>query len=238
MKPVAIFRHSPTEGPGYFAAYLKAHSIDWKLVKIDAGAAVPDSAGEFSGLAFMGGPMSVNDDLPWIPGALQLIRAAVEEGIPVLGHCLGAQLMSKALGGSVEPNPQKEIGWGRVDIADSEQARAWFGGTRSFLAFHWHGETFTIPPGAACIASSPHCLNQAFVLGPNLGMQCHVEMTPEMVRAWCESGKDEIACCACPTVQGAREIQDHLEPRTEALNAVAARLYDRWIEGLKDHPRR
>jgi GMP synthase-like glutamine amidotransferase len=232
MKPVAIFRHSPTEGPGYFATYLQAHALEWKLVKIDAGEAMPVSIGEFSGLAFMGGPMSVNDDLPWIEGALRLIRAAVEAGVPVLGHCLGAQLMAKALGGTVGPNPAKEIGWGRVDVAGSEEARAWFGETRSFLAFHWHGETYTLPPGAACIASSPQCGNQAFVLERHLGMQCHVEMTPEMIHAWCESGSDELARCACPTVQGAQEIQAHLQPRVAALNAVAARLYDRWLSGL------
>ena len=233
MKPVAIFRHSPGEGPGYFATYLQAHSLDWKLVSIDAGEPVPASAGGFSGLAFMGGPMSVNDDLPWIAGVLRLIRTAVDAGVPVLGHCLGAQLMSKALGGVVGPNPVKEIGWGRVDVADSEAARAWFGATRSFLSFHWHGETYTLPPRAACIASSPHCPNQAFVLGPHLGMQCHVEMTAEMIRAWCESGRAELARCACATVQDAREIQAQLQPRAAALNAVAARLYERWITGLK-----
>jgi len=233
MKPVAIFRHSPAEGAGYFATYLEGHSLAWKLVKVDSGDALPVSADEFSGLAFMGGPMSVNDDLPWIPRALQLIRAAVQADVPVLGHCLGAQLMSKALGGTVGPNPQKEIGWGRVDVADSEDARAWFGATRGFLSFHWHGETYTLPPGAVCIASSPYCRNQAFVLGKSLGMQCHVEMTPEMIRAWCESGKQEIARCVCPTVQTAREIEAHLQPRVAVLNGVAARLYDRWIEGLK-----
>lgn len=232
VKPVAIFRHSPTEGPGYFAAYLEARSIEWQLVKIDAGEAVPASAGEFSGLVFMGGPMSVNDDLPWIPGVLQLIRDAVRQQVPVLGHCLGAQLMSKALGGTVVASQRKEIGWGRVDIANNEQARAWFGDTRSFLAFHWHGETFSIPPGAVCIASSPHCDNQAFVLDRHLGMQCHVEMTPEMIRAWCESGKEELARCASPTVQGASEIEAQLQPRVEVLHAVAARLYQRWISGL------
>ena len=233
MKPVAIFRHSPTEGPGYFAAYLERHRIDWKLIEVDAGEAVPGSANAFSGLVFMGGPMSVNDDLPWIPKLLQLIRAAAGEGVPVLGHCLGAQLMSKALGGSVGRNPQKEIGWGRVNVADNEEARAWFGATRSFLSFHWHGETSTIPPAAVRIASSPSCANQAFALGRHLGMQCHVEMTPEMIRAWCESGEKELARSVCPTVQNAREIEAHLQPRVGALNAVAARLYDRWIAGLK-----
>lgn len=234
MGPVAIFRHSPTEGPGHFSTFLEKHSIDWTLVKIDAGEALPASAREFSGLVFMGGPMSANDALPWIPGALRLIRAAAEQQIPVLGHCLGAQLMSKALGGTVGANPCKEIGWGRVDVAAGEQARDWFGDTRSFLAFHWHGETFTLPPGAVCIASSPHCANQAFVLGRHLGLQCHVEMTAQMVRDWCETGKEELLHCACPTVQGAREIQSHSGARISTLNTVAERLYQRWIGGLKD----
>ena len=237
MKPVAIFRHSLSEGPGYFATYLDAHSIKWKLVKIDAGETPPAAADEYAGLAFMGGPMSVNDDLPWIAVVLHLIRNAADMDVPVLGHCLGAQLMAKALGGAVAPNPAKEIGWGRVDVADSDAARAWFGATRSFLSFHWHGEACTLPHGAACIASSPYCRNQAFVLGPHLGMQCHVEMTPEIIRSWCVSGKAELARSACQSVQNASEIQAHLQPRVAALNAVAARLYDRWIEGLKDRPR-
>lgn len=233
MKPVAIFRHSPTEGPAYFATYLEAHSLPWTLVKIDAGEAPPASAAQYSGLAFMGGPMSVNDDLPWIAGVQKLIRNAVEAQVPVLGHCLGAQLMASALGGSVGLNPQKEIGWGRVDVADSEAARAWFGATRSFLSFHWHGETFTLPEGAVCIASSPYCRNQAFALGPHLGMQCHVEMTPEMIRSWCQSGRREIERSAGTSVQSAIEIESQLQARTAALNAVAARLYERWINGLK-----
>jgi GMP synthase-like glutamine amidotransferase len=237
MQPVAIFRHNATEGPGYFATYLEQHHIAWKLVCIDAGDAVPASANEYSGLVFMGGPMSVNDDLPWIPAALRLIRGAVETEVPVLGHCLGGQLMSRALGGTVGLNPQKEIGWGRVDVEASEQARAWFGDLRGFLSFHWHGETFTIPPGGVRLASSPYCGNQAFALGKHLGLQCHVEMTPEMIRRWCESGKRELERPACTAVQTAGEIESHLQPRLAVLNAVATRLYDKWIAGLKDRPR-
>jgi len=233
MKPVAIFRHYPSEGPGYFATYLESQRIAWKLVEIDAGAAVPESVDEFSGLAFMGGPMSVNDALPWIPRVLQLIRAALAAEVPVLGHCLGGQLMAKALGGAVGLSPQKEIGWGRVDVADNEPARAWFGGTRGFLAFHWHGETFSIPPGATRIASSPHCDNQAFALGKHLALQCHVEMTPEMIRSWCQSGKREIERSAGASVQPVSEIESHLHARVSVLNAVAERLYGRWIGGLK-----
>jgi GMP synthase-like glutamine amidotransferase len=201
-------------------------------VRIDAGEAVPAAPGEFSGLAFMGGPMSVNDRLAWIPPLLQLIRAAVDVGVPVLGHCLGTQLMSRALGGTVGLAPQKEIGWGRVDVADNAQARAWFGDTRGFLAFHWHGETFTIPPGATRIASSPCCDNQAFALDRHLGLQCHVEMTQQMVRDWCQSGSREIERSACATVQPVSETERHLPARVAVLNGVATRLYARWIEGL------
>jgi len=96
MKPVAIFRHSPTEGPGYFATYLDSRDLPWRLLEIDRGQAVPTRTENFSGLVFMGGPMSVNDDLPWIAPVLELIRRAVAADVPVLGHCLGGQLMSKA----------------------------------------------------------------------------------------------------------------------------------------------
>ena len=232
MLPVAIFRHNPTEGPGYFATVLERHGIAWQLVPVDAGAPVPESAREFSGLAFMGGPMSVNDDLPWIPPALQLIRDAVGRGVPVLGHCLGGQLMAKALGGEVTRNAVKEIGWGRVDVADGETARAWFGRTRSFLAYHWHGETFTVPPGAARVASSPYCATQAFALGASLGLQCHVEMTEEMIRAWAESGRREIEHANSPAVQSREEMQRHLQARVAALHGTAEQLYGRWISGI------
>ncbi|NTV10706.1 MAG: type 1 glutamine amidotransferase [Zoogloea sp.] len=187
MKPIAIFRHSATEGPGHFATFLDRHSIPWQLIRIDEGDPLPADSGEFSGLCFMGGPMSVNDDLPWIPPVLALIREADAAGLPVIGHCLGGQLMSKALGGAVGRNPVKEIGWHAVSACDSAEAREWLG-QPGFEAFHWHGETFSLPPGAVRILSSAACENQAFVLGKHLGMQCHVEMTEEMIRAWCDSG--------------------------------------------------
>ncbi|HQT25146.1 MAG TPA: type 1 glutamine amidotransferase, partial [Burkholderiales bacterium] len=143
MKPVAIFRHARTEGAGFLSDYLTESGIPWKLYKVDEADSIPDSASIFSGIVFMGGPMSVNDDLPWIPLVLELIRDAVGKGIPVLGHCLGGQLMAKALGGEVAGNPSREIGWGKVDvIVDAEK---WFGGLGTFEAFHWHGETFSIP---------------------------------------------------------------------------------------------
>ena len=232
MKPVAIFRHFPTEGPGYFATFLDSHSIPWQLVRIDANETIPLSPDRFSGLVFMGGPMSVNDDLPWIQPALALIRQAVANHVPVLGHCLGGQLMSKALGGEVSRSPVKEIGWGEVRVADNAIARAWFDSMVEFEAFHWHGEAFTIPADAALLLSSPRCENQAFALDRHLALQCHVEMTQEMVKIWCETGAAEIAASNETSVQSPDAIQMNLTKRVIELNNVAQRLYERWISGL------
>lgn len=233
MKPVAIFRHAATEGPGYFATFLTQRGIPFKLFMIDQGAAVPQQPDAFSGLVFMGGPMSVNDNLPWIPQVLDLIRRSVAQDVPVLGHCLGGQLMAKALGGVVSANPAKEIGWGDVSVLDNPQARAWFGDApQHFGAFHWHGETFSIPHGATRVLESPYCPNQAFVLGKHLGMQCHVEMTAGMVRSWCEVGADEVAANTGPSVQTVALMLDGLEQHIADLNAVAAGLYARWVAGF------
>lgn len=233
MKPVAIFRHAKSEGPGYFATFLDEKNIPWRLLAIDEGEAVPQDVQAFSGLVFMGGPMSVNDDLPWISPVLALIRQAVAADIPVLGHCLGGQLMAKALGGTVGSNPVKEIGWGEVDVAKNTEARAWFGETSRFAAFHWHGETFSLPPGAVTILSSAYCPNQAFVMGPHLAMQCHVEMTEEMVKEWCAIGAEEISAAATsPGVQPVGAIEQDLPTRVSGLNQIAGQLYCHWIEGL------
>ena len=233
MKPIGIVRHTPTEGPGYFASFLERKGVPWRVIAIDAGDAVPRDARRFSGLAFMGGPMSANDDLPWIGRVLDLIRNAARDDVPLLGHCLGGQLMAKALGGTVSRNPVPEIGWGEVRIEDNGVAREWFGEAPSFESFHWHGETFSIPPGATRVLSNRHCPNQGFALGKHLGMQCHVEMTEDLVRTWCREGKREIeAGRASPAVQGAEDIERDLAERIDRLHQVAARPYERWLEGL------
>ena len=235
MNPVAIFRHFPIEGPGYFATFLERHGIPWRLIRIDAGDAVPPDIRAHSGLVFMGGPMSVNDELPWIAPVLALIRAAQAADMPVLGHCLGGQLMAKALGGTVSRNQVKEIGWAGVTVADDAEARHWFGhAAPAFRAFHWHGETFSIPPHATRLLSSTHCANQAFSLGKSLGLQCHIEITAEMIASWCVAGAREIARGSdSPGVQQAAEIQIDLEARLHGLHAVADGVYARWIANLR-----
>ena len=207
--------------------------MEWQLVALDEGAPVPKDPRRFSGVVFMGGAMSVNDDLPWIAPVLELIRESVRRAVPVLGHCLGGQLLSKAFGGTVGPNPVKELGWGEVRVCDNEVARSWLGELPAFESFHWHGETFTIPPGATRVMENAHCANQGFALGKHFGMQCHVEMTEDLVKTWLDTGGDELRDWGPgPAVQSRAEIERNLRERVGALNEVATRIYDRWTEGL------
>jgi GMP synthase-like glutamine amidotransferase len=238
MKSIAIFRHTQTEGPGYFATFLDQHSIPWQLIEVDGGQPIPDSVVPFSGICLMGGTISVNDPLPWIEHSCELIRQAVANNVPVIGHCLGGQLMSKALGSRVTRNPVKEIGWGTVRVDPGEEARRWFASAidDSGLAtvFHWHGETFGIPPGATRLLSSPFCANQMFAVGPHLGMQCHVEMTEAMIETWNKSWENETrGLDPLPdSVQTPDEMRRQTPGRLPALHRLADQLYSVWIRGL------
>ena len=235
MKPIAIFRFSNEDGPGYFASFLDLHSVPWMLFKLDEGITLPEAVDGFAGLVFMGGPMSVNDTavLPWLNPIVGLIRHAIEKDQPCLGHCLGGQLMAKALGGSVTTNPVKEIGWNEVRTTNSPMARTWLGeDASSLITFQWHGETFSIPVGAERILTSTACENQAFVIGKSLAMQCHTEMTPEMIKEWCEDWEDEHADAALPSVQTPGEMLRATTANMPGLNRLADRLYAKWLEGV------
>jgi GMP synthase-like glutamine amidotransferase len=233
MQEILIFRHAPHEGPGYLADYLKRHRLPQRLVKIDQGDRIPSSIDGVSGIVLMGGPMSVNDPLPWIPKLTQLIQLAVNADLPVLGHCLGGQLISQALGGAITKNPVKEIGWLPVSRVDGDVAHSWLDGLpNEFEVFHWHGETFSLPPGATRILASRDCANQAFVIGKTLAFQCHIEMTAAMVHEWAHVGSSELAP-ACVTVQSPLAMTVDLDARVGRLQQIADRFYDRWIQGLK-----
>lgn len=232
MKPLRIFRHIANEGPGYLAGFLERRAIPYQMVCIDQGDPVPERLDDVSGLVFMGGSMSVNDDLPWIAQELALIRRAAEMNLPVLGHCLGGQLISKALGGRVSANPVKEIGWHPVRQLDNAAARDWLNAVpREFEIFHWHGETFSIPHGATPILTGEHCAQQGFVHGAMLALQGHVEMTAPMVADWAAHGLHDIAHPS-RTVQSAEEMTRDVSRKVSALNKIAAALYTRWLHPI------
>ncbi len=232
-KQIWVFRHAPHEGPGYLADYLKLHGRPQRLIRIDQQDAIPTSIDGAAGIVLMGGPMSVNDPLPWIPRLTKLIQEAVAAEVPVLGHCLGGQLISKALGGTVTRNTVKEIGWLPVQRVDDGPARNWLGDLPpEFEVFHWHGETFSIPTGATRILASRDCANQAFVIGKTLAFQCHIEMTAELVREWARLGAGELVP-VCATVQNPSAMTEELAARVQRLQTIADKFYGRWMQGLE-----
>jgi GMP synthase-like glutamine amidotransferase len=230
MKPILVFRHIECEGPGYFARVLERHNLPYKIVAIDQGKPVPESLKDASALVFMGGPMSVNDLDPWIQDELKLIRMAVGTGMPVLGHCLGGQLISKALGAEVMFNPVREIGWHKVDRIASAESEAWLGGLEFPLElYHWHGETFTLPAGVTPLLRSAFCANQAWVKDNILALQCHVEMEPAMVNEWAALYADQISE-ATLSIQSREQMNENLEERIRTAQQVADALYTEWLK--------
>ena len=230
MKPIWIFRHVAHEGPGYLGDVLDRNGIHHIVIEVDNGAPIPTDPHGCAGLVFMGGPMSVNDELPWIEPELALIRLAVEQKLPLLGHCLGGQLISKALGGTIDANHTKEIGWLDIERLDNPIAQDWLDELpQRFEVFHWHGEKFSIPTQASCILKSDHCDYQAFAFDNVLAMQCHVEMTNEAVPLWADVGTDELTQSS-PTIQTKTQMMENLSTRVNAQQRVADALYTRWLQ--------
>lgn len=233
MKPLYIFRHITCEGPGYLEDVLEQHQIPSRLIAIDQDETLPGNIDDCSGLVFMGGPMSVNDPLPWIEQELELIRQARDVDMPVLGHCLGGQLICKALGGTVGANKVKEIGWHPVRAVKSASNKRWSNNLPAETTlFHWHGETFSIPDGAELLLENDNCDHQAFTIGNTLALQCHVEMTAPMVAEWASLYTDELQDPS-PMVQSAEEMTADLDTRVREAQQAADILYQQWLEGLR-----
>lgn len=235
MRPVAIFRFSPGDEPGRFAQWLEARRRPWQLIALHAGEPVPPDASAYSGIGMMGGPMSVNDALPWVAPMAALLRDAVDREVPVIGHCLGGQLLAKALGGSVGRARTTEIGWIDVEVSDPTTAQEWFGGRERFTTFEWHYEAFTLPPGAVRMLTNRFNDNQGYVIaGRHVGFQGHIEMTAEIARSWVSLSSDELPAQPTAATQPASEILRDLERRVGALNTVADAVYARWARNLAD----
>jgi len=234
MRPIGIFRFSPTEGPAHFAQWLDGASLPWQLIAVDCGDAIPDDPVQFAGIGMMGGPMSVTDALAWIDPLSRLLRDAVARDVPVIGHCLGGQLLAQALGARVTRTPVPEIGWIDVDSTDASTRDSWFGGRTTFTPFQWHYDVFELPAGATRVLTNAFNANQAYVIGErHIGFQCHIEMTADLVQTWCRTGADEIAAPGTPARQSRDEILRDLNARLAALQMVADAVYARWGQGLR-----
>lgn len=189
--PVLVIRHEPHEGLGLIEEALKARGLAVEFV--DAWQdAIPKEPTFHSAIVLMGGSMGVYeaDRYPFLKEEIQLLQKTLCSGVPVLGVCLGSQLLAAAARARVYPGPTKEIGWYLVKTAGAARQDDVFKAyPRELTAFHWHGDTFDLPPEAELLASSAAYQNQAFRIGVNAwGVQFHPEITEEMIRDWVRHG--------------------------------------------------
>lgn len=235
MKPVLVLQHMSGDSPAYLGTWLGAHDVPFALCDSGAGQAFPHDLGGFGALALLGGEMSANDDVPALRQAQALIRQAVREGVPTIGHCLGGQLMARALGATVGTAPAPEIGWQPIDVLDTPAARQWLGGPGVMHVFQWHHEAFSLPPGAEALATSVSCPHQAFALGPHLAMQFHVEIDAAKIELWTRhaSARDLALLGRKATTQTARRMRDEAQWRLAQHQRLAARVYARWLAGVR-----
>lgn len=229
MKPIRIFRHLVCQPPGYLGEYLQARNIPWEMICVDEEHPIPEYIDDVSALVFMGAAVSVNDPLPWIEEELRLIRRALEEEVPMMGVCFGAQLMSKALGGTISRGGGMEIGWHPLELIDRE-SQSWFDSLpQRFDAFHWHADTFSMPAGAQHILRSACFAHQGFILDDlHIGLQFHLEMTREMVGHWVERYSSDLllesTCGQC-----AETILTDLDDRLARLHEISDQIYGEWL---------
>ncbi|MFA7060903.1 MAG: type 1 glutamine amidotransferase [Pedobacter sp.] len=228
---VHVLQHVPFEGIGSMALWLDEHSADVSYTRFYMGHALPQ-AKDFDLIIVMGGPMSVNDEasLPWLKPEKLFIREAIEQGLSVLGVCLGAQLIASALGARVYSNPQKEIGWFQIESTPNMMNSFCF--PEKCTVFHWHGETFDLPSGAVRLAKSFACENQAFQIGQHvIGLQFHLEITPEGVQAILVNCSEELL--PGTYIQAASEIQVVRNTVYAEINSLMGEVLSYVTRGFK-----
>ena len=226
---IQTIEHVPFEGPAAIASWANERGHALGRTRIFRGEPLPP-VGEVDLLVDLGGPMGADDEArhPWLAMEKDYLRHAVDTGCGILGICLGAQLLAEALGGRVTRNPVREIGWFPVTLTQEGLAAPVCRGLpKRFTAFHWHGDTFSIPPGGTWLASSEACAHQAFAVGPRLlGLQFHLETTPESMERL-------MAHCADELVPAARTVQTAAAMRDAVDNAAAMRgLLDTLFDTL------
>ncbi|HKP97542.1 MAG TPA: type 1 glutamine amidotransferase [Fibrobacteria bacterium] len=243
---VEVFQHVPFEGLGSMEAWFRSRGHTLRYTRLYAGESPGQASPAANGpaadwLIVMGGPMGVHDEaeFPWLNAEKRAIEAALARGAAVLGVCLGAQLLAHVLGAEVAPNAHKEIGWFPVEL-DAEASRTWLGRVfpPRFTPFHWHGDTFGIPSGAARLGSSQACRNQGFLYRDNaLGLQFHPEMTAEALSGLVKHCGGELTLAGTARGRFVQEEAGLLAGLGNAavLNALMAQACER-LEGLAACP--
>jgi len=236
MKPVLVLQHLSSDGPAYLATWMQRNEVPLEVRNTDAGEAYPEHMNAYSALAILGGEMSANDPLPSLRRAELLILDAMARGRPVIGHCLGGQLMARALGVRVGPSPEPEVGWQPLTLQDHPCARHWFGDTLVRTVFQWHEEAFELPRGATWLATSAACPHQAFAIGPHLAMQFHLEVDEEKLRRWSMLDSDAYRDMQQrhATVQGGAAMREVIAEHLPMQQALADRIYACWLAGVTE----
>ena len=197
MNEVLVFQHDPFEDLGFFAEVLQNQGTSFRTIRLFHGEVPAEDWEQTSALIILGGPMSASDEeqYPFLRWEKTIIRAAIDEAVPLLGVCLGAQLIAAALGVPVYHGSVKEIGWYPISITPHGQVDSSLGYIpESAVVFQWHGDGFDLPTGAQRLASSVYYENQAFRLGKNIyGLQFHLEMTAEMIERWIDERSKDLA---------------------------------------------
>jgi GMP synthase (glutamine-hydrolysing) len=193
---VIIIKHIDIEGPGTIGDFLDCNDISYRVINIFNGEPLPDTLSEISAVIVLGGPMNVyeEDKYPFLKQEDKFLKEVIEEGLPTLGFCLGAQLIAKTKGAIVKKAPQKEIGWFKISLNRNGSSDPLFQDFPGEVdVFQWHGDTFDIPEDAVKLAESELCSNQAYRIGDNIyGLQFHVEVTDEMIYQWMDAYRDEV----------------------------------------------
>lgn len=230
MSPVLILQFMENDAPAYLGTWLAEHGIASDLRLATASGGFPQRIDGYSALALLGGAMSANDDLPFLRTAQSLIDQAMQRDIPVLGHCLGGQLMARTLGARVAASPAPEVGWHRMDCVDSPLAHECLGQSGSCEVFHWHYEAFDLPTGAQRLAASEHCPNQAFAIGPHLGLQFHVEVDAAKIESWLSHHDTEYeqARREFDTVHDVERVRRDTTRCLGGQQRLADCIYGRW----------
>jgi GMP synthase-like glutamine amidotransferase len=188
MSDVLLVQNTKIEGSGYLGDLLKNDGFEITLVNAQHES-LPKK--DFSLVVILGAPESANNNLPYLQAEQTLIKNCVEKNIPVLGICLGSQLIAKTFGAKVYHGPRKEIGFYN-DLKIHNDTSFFSGFKNPFTVFHWHGDTFDLPEGAVRLASSEHYLNQAFQYKSAVGLQFHLEVNEEMVNLWLDNAEEKL----------------------------------------------